>query len=173
MPAPKYIPHYTVADYEQWEGSWELWNGTAVAMTPSPFGRHQKVLARLAQRLLNAIDAAGCERCEVVVELDWIIDDDTVVRPDLSVVCNADSDRYIDQPPALIIEVLSASTEAKDRSAKFALYEQQSVRYYILIDPDTMQSERYELAENGAYQPMHSPATTLSLHQNSQIQLQL
>ena len=38
--APKYQPHYTVDDYQHWEGDWELWNGVAVAMAPSPFGPH-------------------------------------------------------------------------------------------------------------------------------------
>ena len=45
--ASKYDPHYTVADYEQWSGDWELWKGTAVAMTPSPFGKLQLVGANL------------------------------------------------------------------------------------------------------------------------------
>ena len=33
-----YKPRYTVDDYESWAGDWELWQGTAIAMTPSPFG---------------------------------------------------------------------------------------------------------------------------------------
>ncbi len=172
MPAPKYIPHYTFADYQQWDGDWELWNGIAVAMTPSPFGRHQKVLARLSQRLLNAIDAVGCVDCEVAVELDWVIANDTVVRPDVSVVCHADLDRYIDRPPSLIIEVLSESTEAKDRTAKFELYERQKVRYYMLIDPDTSKPEGYELHSDGTYRPMTCwPQATLELHANCRLQL--
>lgn len=27
-----YQPHYTVDDYRRWEGQWELWFGTAVAI---------------------------------------------------------------------------------------------------------------------------------------------
>gem|GEM_PF-3546515 len=84
--APQYTPHYTVDDYQLWEGDWELWNGVAVAMTPSPFGRHGTVLGRITTALTNAIDVAGCD-ANVIVEVDWIISTDTVVRPDLSVVC--------------------------------------------------------------------------------------
>jgi hypothetical protein len=37
----KFIPRYTVADYRQWQGDWELLDGVAVSVTPSPFGIHQ------------------------------------------------------------------------------------------------------------------------------------
>ena len=45
--APRYLPHYSVADYLSWEGDWELWNGTAVAMSPSPLGPHERAAAKL------------------------------------------------------------------------------------------------------------------------------
>ena len=57
--APRYDPHYTLDDYQRWEGDWGLSNGIAVAMTPSPFGRHAQLLAQLAKLLGNAIDDAG------------------------------------------------------------------------------------------------------------------
>ncbi len=43
----KYQPHYTVEDYRQWKGDWELWYGTAVAMSPSPFGPHERAVSAL------------------------------------------------------------------------------------------------------------------------------
>ena len=64
--APNYQPHYTIDDYQLWEGDWELWNGVAVAMTPSPLGRHGYLLAQLARGLGNAIDAAHCNASVVV-----------------------------------------------------------------------------------------------------------
>ncbi len=51
--AKKYLPHYTIDDYQLWAGDWELWNGIAVAMTPSPFGRHQALASRLLVALQN------------------------------------------------------------------------------------------------------------------------
>ena len=86
--APRYLPHYTVADYRLWEGDWELWEGIPVAMTPSPFGRHQELTVKLAAALLGAVEASGCE-AKVLAEIDWIIADDTVVRPDVVLVCGA------------------------------------------------------------------------------------
>ncbi|MGV3482793.1 MAG: Uma2 family endonuclease [Planctomycetaceae bacterium] len=174
MSLPKYLPHYTLADHRQWEGDWELWDGVPVAMTPSPFGPHQKLVAKLAQRLLNAIDAAACDDCTVVVELDWIVNDETVVRPDISVVCNADLDRFIETPPSLVVEVLSDSTEHKDRTAKFELYQSQGVRYYLMIDSRDGTSELHSLNESGRYRSMpvagHIP---LQLHTHCEIQLTL
>ncbi|QDV47180.1 hypothetical protein Enr13x_70890 [Stieleria neptunia] len=53
--APKYIPQYTVSDYLGWDGDWELWSGIPIAMSPSPFGRHQAVASRVAYELRKAI----------------------------------------------------------------------------------------------------------------------
>ncbi|QEG38828.1 PDDEXK family nuclease [Roseimaritima ulvae] len=67
--APRYRTHYTVDDYQQWQGNWELWQGVAVAMTPGPFGRHQQVLTKLAVALQNSIDATACR---AVVLADYL-----------------------------------------------------------------------------------------------------
>ena len=134
MGQPKYFPHYTVADYQQWSGDWELWDGVAVAMTPSPFGKHQKAITRLAQMLLNELDRVQCDDCEVAVELDWIIENDLVVRPDISVCCGLNIDKYIESPPTFIAEVLSLSTQLKDKTAKFDLYAKEGVKYYATVD---------------------------------------
>jgi hypothetical protein len=44
--APRYLPHYTVADHAAWEGDWELLDGVALAMTPSPFWGRQAATNR-------------------------------------------------------------------------------------------------------------------------------
>jgi len=148
MPAPKYNPHYTLADYQAWEGNWELWNGVAVAMTPSPFGRHQKALTKLAHILLSAIETEQCNECEVAVELDWIIAEDTVVRPDLSICCGDDIDRFIESPPVFVAEVLSDSTAHKDKTAKRTLYAANGVRYYLMVDTEHKQLDLLQLAQD-------------------------
>ncbi len=153
MPVPRYIPHYTIDDYFQWEGEWELWSGIAVSMSPSPFGSHQKLVTKLSHRFVAALEQRGCDDCHVVAELDWIVSEETIVRPDLSIVCGSDLLRFIDKPPTLIVEVFSESTKHKDQTSKYALYEQQAVKYYLLADPLSSTYEAYEL-HNGAYQSM-------------------
>jgi Uma2 family endonuclease len=142
-------------------------------MTPSPFGKHQKALTRLAQITLNALESTGCKECEVAVELDWIIADDMVVRPDLTVCCDTDIDRFIEEPPTLIAEVLSAGTEHKDRTAKRSLYASEGVKYYLMIDIDHATIEMLEW-KDGEYMPLpRSSEYTLTLTKNCVITLDL
>ena len=150
--APQYNPHYTLDDYQQWEGDWELWNGVAVAMTPSPFGRHAHLLAQLAKLLGNAIDDSECDDPTVLIEIDWIISNDTVVRPDLTIVCGGAPERHVENTPALVVEILSASTRERDLTVKRELYQAQAVRWYLIVDPDHSSLEAYELGGDGVYE---------------------
>lgn len=149
--APRYLPHYTVADRAAWEGDWELLDGVAVAMTPSPFGPHAERLSRLSAVFWNAIDAAAC-RATVLAEIDWIVTDDTVVRPDIVIVCGAAPRQHVEQPPALVAEILSAATRDRDLTVKRELYEANGVRWYLIVDPDKAESSLLRLGENGRYE---------------------
>ena len=149
--APRYLPHYTVADHAAWEGDWELLGGVAVAMTPSPFGPHAERLSRLAAALWNGIDASGCH-ATVLAEIDWIIANDTVVRPDLVVMCGTAPKRHVEQPPALVVEILSAATRSRDQIVKRELYEANGVRWYLMIDPDEDRSSLLRLGQAGRYE---------------------
>jgi Uma2 family endonuclease len=153
--APRYVPQYTVADHATWEGDWELVDGVAVAMTPSPFGRHAERLSRMAATFWNAIDAAGCH-ATVLAEIDWVVSNDTVVRPDLVVVCGPAPRRHVEQPPALVVEVLSAATRVRDLTVKRELYETRGVRWYLIVDPDEGESSLLRLGNAGRYES--SPA---------------
>ncbi len=56
------------------------------------------------------------------------------------------------EAPEAIFEILSPSTQKKDRTEKFELYQAQKVPYYTLFDPETESAEIYKLDENGMYQ---------------------
>ena len=96
--AINYAPRYTVEDYRLWKGDWELWDGIAIAMTPSPFGRHQALTFALVAELRAAILSQGCA-ATALGELDWIISKDTVVRPDVIVVCGDVPEKHLEQAP--------------------------------------------------------------------------
>jgi Uma2 family endonuclease len=149
--APKYIPHYTVEDYQLWEGDWELWDGVAIAMTPSPFGKHGSLLMRIGTALSIALHESNCD-ANAIAEVDWIVSDDTVVRPDLSLVCGAPPERHIESAPALVVEILSASTRERDLHWKRDLFQQQSVPWYLIIDTDNDTLDPLRLDEKGVYQ---------------------
>ncbi len=127
------VPLYSVDDYLQWQGDWELWDGSPVSMTPSRFGRHQLIVGRVLMRIQTAIDASGC-RCTVVSELDWIVDEATVVRPDIMIVCGDFPDQdHLRHTPNAVIEVLSKSTADRDRYGKRLLYEKAGVTNYFIV----------------------------------------
>lgn len=153
--ARRYIPHYTRADYEQWEGDWELWQGIPVAMTPSPFGPHQALAANLVSLLVAAVKAANCEAV-VMHEIDWIISDDTVVRPDILVLCGDVPEQHVTESPALIVEILSPSTATRDRNQKLDLYQDHGVDYYLIVDPNDHTLEAFERNRQGRFQQLNS-----------------
>ncbi|XZE54251.1 Uma2 family endonuclease [Planctomycetaceae bacterium SH139] len=134
MPEPSYLPHYTYGDYCQWQGDWELYDGIPIALTPSPFGRHQVLVTRLAWLIQSELEANG-STCQAIVELDWVVSDDTIVRPDLMVVCGKMPDRHLESLPSLVIEVLSPSTRSSDLGFKRELYEREGVPTYLIVDP--------------------------------------
>lgn len=144
--ASKYLPQYNFKDYQGWEGDWELIEGIPYAMSPSPFRKHQKTLFKLARYFDDAIDKGSCNSCEALGELDWIIDENTVVRPDLFINCNPKKDEdFLRSTPGLIVEILSKSTALKDRNLKYELYQSQGVKYYLIVDPINEQIEIYQL----------------------------
>lgn len=148
--AERYVPHYTVDDYQRWEGDWELWGGHAVSMVPSPFGSHSKVTGRVVTAITNAIDASDC-RANVLPEIDWVVSQDTVVRPDVVVVCGDPPERHVVSAPAVVVEVLSESTRERDLGPKQTIYQEQKVPYYLILDPDAGVLTALELGKNGSY----------------------
>lgn len=148
--APKFIPQYTVDDYRRWEGDWELWSGIAVAMTPSPFGRHSRLLVKLATALETGVQRAGCDAV-VLAEIDWIVADDTVLRPDLLIVCGTEPERHVEKVPALVAEILSDSTRERDLVQKKEYYREQGVRWYLTVDSENAFLDARQLNDNGQY----------------------
>lgn len=167
---PRYIPHYTVEDYQLWEGRWELWSGVPVAMSPSADRVHQQICSHIHNRLYEQLRKAGCRSCSVLFDLDWIAADDTVFRPDLLVACDQDTSKFIRQPPALVVEILSQSTRSKDLLYKREAYEGLGVLYYLLIDPE---SQKWTLLKNEEGRFMDCTQSRLSLHEDCQIELNL
>ena len=151
--------HFTARDYATWSGDWELHAGEAVAMTPSPFGRHGELLSRMAAILWNAIDKAGCH-ATVLADVGWIVSPDTVVRPDLSVVCGPAPDGHLTEPPAMIVEILSVATRDRDLSFKQSLYAAYGVAWYLTLDPD-VQGRPVATLRHHAAPASPSPSTTV------------
>jgi hypothetical protein len=80
------LPHYTYDDYIQWEGKWEIINGIPYSMVPAPVKKHQWISSEIVWQLKEQLK--DCPKCEVLLPVDWPISEDTVVQPDLLVVCD-------------------------------------------------------------------------------------
>jgi Uma2 family endonuclease len=134
-------------------------NGEAVIFMP-PTIRHQDIVTFLVILLgvfvrafsLGKILAAPCEmRLETT---------GTSREPDILFVAEANlgrvSDKRIDGPADLVIEVISNESVARDRGEKFYEYQANGVREYWIIDPrpGLTRADFWVLDKDGRYQPI-------------------
>jgi len=162
--ARKREERFTYGDYLKWpdEERWELIDGVAYDMSPSPSRRHQEIVGELYRQISNYLLDKPCHvyvapfdvRLPVGDEPDEEIE--TVVQPDIVVVCDRNKldDRGCRGAPDIIIEVLSAYTAKKDLVTKYHLYEKHKVKQYWIFDPETeeviifkLKNDKYEKPE--------------------------
>ena len=147
---------YTYADYLTWDGDarYELIDGAPYMMSPAPNRRHQDVSREILKQLALFLTGKPCKvyAAPFDVRLNAAEEDDTVVQPDLSVVCDKSKldDRGCVGAPDLVIEILSPSTLARDRVVKLNKYLQAGVREYWIVDPDG-KTVSVHLWANGKY----------------------
>ncbi len=151
----KFLPYYTIEDWENWEGRWELIEGIPYAISPMPTPKHQRISLLIGSLLEEELEE--CEKCVALISIDWVISEDTVLEPDNMIVCSEDLERDLFSqkrlyfPPKAVFEILSPSTQEKDRITKFQIYTKQGVKYYAIVDPDTQEVEAYQL-KGGKYE---------------------
>ena len=151
-------PRYTVQDYLTWDDDrrYELIDGEAYLMAPAPTLGHQAITGRLYALLLRQLDLGKAEDCPCqvfVAPVDVVLGPDTVVQPDVVLVCDPAklaNGRYVDGAPDLAVEVISPATGRRDRLAKRDLYERTGVVDYWIADPEALTLECYRLI-GGAY----------------------
>lgn len=86
-----------------------------------------------------------------IMSPDWIVSNDTIVRPDILIVTETIKTDYLEFPPVLIIEIGTPYTNVKDRQVKFQIYREQGVKYYMMADYEKQSVEAFELI-NTVYQ---------------------
>ena len=157
MEALKYEDHYTYRDYCTWDDSdrWELIDGLPYAMAPAPSIGHQSILVKLVTQLAVLLDGKPCKvlAAPTDVRLNADSSDDTVVQPDILVVCDRtklEDGKSVVGAPDLIIEILSPSTAKHDMLTKKRLYQKSGVREYWIVDPDS-KAVAVNVLHNGRY----------------------
>ena len=138
---------YSYENYKEWRGEWELLDGFAAPKAPAPVISHQFLATEISRLLGNQIE--DCEKCFVVMEEDYKIDEYNILKPDVSMICNQ-FDKYITKAPEIVVEVISPSTARRDEKTKFQIYQEEGVKYYILIYPNELKAKLYKL-ENRKY----------------------
>ncbi|MFP3089950.1 Uma2 family endonuclease [Treponema sp. TIM-1] len=155
MPRVKEQETYTYADYLSWdEGErYEIIDGEAYMMS-TPSRLHQEIRGELMGTLWQFLKDKPCEvyAAPFSVRLNPLPDksDDTVVEPDLVVVCDPAKldDRGCNGAPDLVIEILSPSNTRHDRIIKFQKYQEAGVREYWMVDPEEKSLMAYVLKNN-------------------------
>ena len=143
LPAAK--ARYTFEDALMWDGGEriEIIDGEAVMMAP-PSRIHQKISFEIGRQIGNYLEGKKCEiyLAPFGVRLfekdgDAPGDVDTMVEPDISVVCDKNKlDKHgCKGAPDMVIEVLSPASLRHDRLVKLGLYQRAGVREYWIVDP--------------------------------------
>ncbi|MDR2048215.1 MAG: Uma2 family endonuclease [Treponema sp.] len=150
---------FTYADYKAWEldegERFELIGGTAYAMA-APNDFHQAILVELARQMANYLRSKPCKvrPAPYDVRLFYAEDesDDTVVQPDISVICDEEKrgPEGCRGAPDLVVEILSPSNTADEYIRKFNLYMKAGVREYWIVSPESKTVQSFVL-QNGAY----------------------
>ncbi len=116
-------------------------------LVPSPVFRHQRAVSRFAE-LFAPIVPVGM--VGLVAPFDYQPDDHTTYEPDFSVWDEAVVERRpLDDPPVLVVEVLSPSNPEHDLVRKFGGYARFGVRHYWMLNPVGETLVAYRLEDGG------------------------
>ena len=99
-----------------------------------PSTRHQRISKRIVFTLEIFLQG---KTCELFYDLSVKLNKNTIVRPDISVICDLDKldDRGYNGAPDLIVEILSPSNMATDVWTKYNKYLLAGVKEYWIVDP--------------------------------------
>ncbi len=137
---------YTYADYLTWQmdemvelirGKVYKWAAAAPGMS------HQKVSTRLTAEFFNFLKGKTCQVFHAPFDVRLPVkskknqDIDTVLQPDLCVICD---EKKLDEAgcvgaPDLVVEILSPGNNRKELKVKYEIYEQSGVKEYWVIHP--------------------------------------
>ena len=148
-------PRVSFAELCQWPDDgrrYELYDGEVIVV-PAPVPRHQVVALRIGRLLLDYAESLG--GLTLISPVDIVLTEHDVVQPDVvffrrerrPLVKMWEAARV---PPDLAVEVLSRSTERRDRGRKMELLARSGVPEYWIVDPAGNSLEIYQL-QTGTY----------------------
>jgi len=152
IPKKRYTPQEYLEIDRKAERKSQFFEGE-IFMMAGASARHNLIVANLLASLVGQLRGRRCTA--YASELRTKVDPSGLYTyPDISVIC--DEPRFDDERhdtvlnPTLIIEVLSGSTEAYDRGAKFGQYRKiESLRQYVLVEQERAHIEIYTRQPDG------------------------
>ena len=147
-------PRVSFAELCQWPEDgrrYELYDGEVIVV-PAPLPRHQRVAQHIGGVLTEYERATG--GIVFSVPIDIVLTRFDVLQPDVVFFrkerCHLlNMMQATEVPPDLAVEVLSRSTERRDRGRKMELLARSGVPEYWIVDPIANVLEIYKLQENG------------------------
>jgi len=160
--------YYTYADLLEMDDDVraEIVNGVLYIMSPAPLTIHQEISGRLYSEFSSFLKGKSSKVFYAPFDVRLFpkedLSDDTVVQPDIVVVCDPSKidRRGCNGPPDLIIEIVSPSNSRRDRLLKFNLYSKAKVREYWIVYPEDkfievnlLRNDRYGARVYGTIEP--------------------
>jgi Uma2 family endonuclease len=152
MPKAPETAYFSPEAYLEWEKSsdtkHEYVNGETFALAGAK-DAHVTLCVNLIAFLHGHLRGGPCRiyMADMKVSVEKV---NAFFYPDIVVTCDKRDleSEYFKKFPSTIVEVLSASTAAYDRGSKFSSYRKlDSLREYVLIDPDTLNVDCFRLDE--------------------------
>lgn len=126
---------------------YEIIEGHMEMMTPSPSSTHQAV-----SRELEFVFMQSCNSDFVIYHapLDVILSETNVLQPDILMIHRSRqhivTERGVEGPPDLVVEILSPSSRKRDKVIKMRTYAKHGVQEYWIVDAVTRTLEQFQLA---------------------------
>jgi len=129
---------YTYEDWESWDEDFraELIDGKLYLMA-SPSQRHQEIVAEICRQIGNHLLGKQCKVLPAPFGVRLEETKDTVVEPDIVVVCDPSKldGKICKGAPDMVVEVVSPSSIHNDTIVKFQKYLRAGVTEYWIVDP--------------------------------------
>jgi len=121
-------------------------------MVPSPNTRHQRISRNLEFILYRFVEERGLGEI-LYAPYDVILSFTDVTQPDIIYVskerAEVITEKNIEGAPDLVIEILSPSSQERDRDIKKKVYAKAGVREYWIVDPEEKAVEVYRMGKKG------------------------
>ncbi|MGV3617075.1 MAG: Uma2 family endonuclease [Fimbriimonas sp.] len=112
--------------------------GSGITWEAAPGLNHQREVGRIYSSIVGGEEGRGCG-CFQILDLNIVLRDGTVKRPDLCVYCElpAEGEGFVHKAPETVIEITSPGYEEKDLVEGPPIYLRNGVRDVLVLDRRT------------------------------------